>query len=501
MKDVATKHQGNTSSQVPISQHPVFPAIVSLWFAALLGIGSLLLPVTLFEALADTTGIASVIPAAEPPLGVSARILIALVAAGLGVAAGLLIARQVAAAQGATHRAPQRQPQSAKRPISAHEELGAESFDEPVEADVEAPRPAPIPGRRRALAVTEESGPSALLDCAPLPGADTEVALATDEPAEAEPLDLHAFAEDIAEPTDAEEADFTADIAFDPAPAAARLFDEPGEAEAYEADEGDDDDAPFHALRQAMLATTEETPAAPPAATEGEPAPLAELSISELVDRFALSLQRAAARAEAEALAQAEAAMEPEPAFDEAPARYVPDLGVEAMEAPRLDLAPPRFEAEPEPVEAEAVPAALRPIALEEEHGEDEHDDLELTLSLEPEARPFSRPLADDDAADDAADEDDDGEGYSSLLTMRTPQREFVRIDEDEAAEEAIEPVVVFPGQDQRRATPAAENSPEFAETRPFDSPRAGRQPVDQAQAERALRDALHKLQRLSGAA
>ena len=43
-----------SSSQVkaPISAHPLFPAIVALWFAALLGVGSLVLPVVLFEKLA-----------------------------------------------------------------------------------------------------------------------------------------------------------------------------------------------------------------------------------------------------------------------------------------------------------------------------------------------------------------------------------------------------------------------------------------------------------------
>ena len=169
---MAAKDQGQTASQVPISQHPVFPAIVALWFAALLGIGSLVLPVALFEALAEATGLAAAVPAAAPPLGVTARILIALVFAALGVVAGLYIARKVVAAQGATRPAARRRAQpastrrdeAAKRPISAREELGVESFDEPIEAPRPAPAPTPAPGRRRALAVTDESGPSELLD-------------------------------------------------------------------------------------------------------------------------------------------------------------------------------------------------------------------------------------------------------------------------------------------------------------------------------------------------
>ena len=35
--------------KAPISTHPAFPAIVALWFAALLGLGSLVLPAVLLE--------------------------------------------------------------------------------------------------------------------------------------------------------------------------------------------------------------------------------------------------------------------------------------------------------------------------------------------------------------------------------------------------------------------------------------------------------------------
>src|SRR5690606_15272615 len=184
--EVAATHIGTIASKPPISQHPAFPAIVALWFAALLGIGSLVLPVALFESLVIATGLHTVVSVAEPPLGVAARILIALVGAGLGALAGLYIARKVTAAQAAPRFVPvpvRREPKSAepaKRPISAHEELGADGFDEPVE-DL---RSAPIPGRRRALSLTEESGPSELLDYAPLPGADAEIVmLAEEEPA------------------------------------------------------------------------------------------------------------------------------------------------------------------------------------------------------------------------------------------------------------------------------------------------------------------------------
>ena len=85
--------------KAPISTHPVFPAIVALWFAALLGLGSLVLPVALFETLVTASGIAALVPPAVPPLGFTARAVIALTGAIAGAALGLLLARKVARSQ------------------------------------------------------------------------------------------------------------------------------------------------------------------------------------------------------------------------------------------------------------------------------------------------------------------------------------------------------------------------------------------------------------------
>ncbi|MDA7787672.1 hypothetical protein N8940_00375 [Sphingomonadaceae bacterium] len=143
---------GKTGAKPPISAHRAFPAIVALWFAALFGLGSLVLPVALIEGLVNAAGISSVISAAEPPLGATTRIIIALLAAGIGVVLGLFLARKVkasnapepvrqraatldqAAKQAADQTAEGSVPE-AKRPISAHEELGSEFLDDPVDAD------------------------------------------------------------------------------------------------------------------------------------------------------------------------------------------------------------------------------------------------------------------------------------------------------------------------------------------------------------------------------
>lgn len=211
---IAQSAGGSRAAKAPISAHPAFPAIVALWFAALLGLGSLVLPVALIEKLVTVTGIASLIPAAEPPLGFTARAGIALAASIAGTLVGLALARKVATASAPEPNsrgfslASERQ----CRPISAHDELGEDGLDT---TDFAPSSPA---HKRRSLAMVEDNLPSAYLQAVPLPGqaiesrgeaALVEEAFASeptgaDEPvAEAglEPLELGVFAaaEDEAE--------------------------------------------------------------------------------------------------------------------------------------------------------------------------------------------------------------------------------------------------------------------------------------------------------------
>lgn len=151
------------AAKAPLSTHPAFPFIVGLWFAALLGIGSMMVPVPVIERLVELTGLASLVPQTAPPLGFTARALIALGCTVGGGLAGLLIARKV----GQAHRAQtsprqDRNQVAARRPISAHDELGADGLDGPGSS--EAPR------GRRALAVADEEKPSELFDVPPPAG-------------------------------------------------------------------------------------------------------------------------------------------------------------------------------------------------------------------------------------------------------------------------------------------------------------------------------------------
>ncbi|GEM_PF-3596510 len=170
---MAAKPNRKSTRQAPISNHPAFPAMVALWFAALFGIGSLILPGVLFDKAAGLVGLDAV--------GMAGRIGIALCAAALGAVLGVFLARKVAAAHAPVPTRTRRMAPTesdVKKPISALEELGPEGLDQPLDEDEpdiepdrpEAPPAEPIPGRRRALSVTDESGPSEFLDHAPLPG-------------------------------------------------------------------------------------------------------------------------------------------------------------------------------------------------------------------------------------------------------------------------------------------------------------------------------------------
>ncbi len=513
-----------------ISAHPLFPAIVALWFAALLGIGSLILPVTMFDHLAAASG--------DVSLAMTLRSAIALTAAVSGAALGLLLARKVAASSRSARPARGRN-DAAKRPISALEELGPEGFDEPfAEEAPRAPSPEPIPGRRRPLSVTDESGPSEFLDHAPLPGKAGAFAIITEDEyvQEDDALELGEFAQD-AHGAFNPSAHQAADVRFGSESLSNAMADDmAGEAQQLprqtilrQVREAIDQPAaaPFSAPAAMPESTPEHIPvptpvpaprasfgmpqpvaAPPPIEHHEEPAPapvtapapepmsattqrpLAELGMVELVERFALSLQRAANPVVAASHAHA-------------------PFSAEAVES-----FPPEDEFAPEPAPtappAPVIPAALRPISFTDDIHDESDDEYGLALPIGLAPSPFAAPaapLAQVDAGDAVDDEDD---GFASLLAMRSKlgqAREAVRVDDDQAGDD-FEPVVTFPGQEARRASPAPDGpsrdagfraQPDFSRPAPFTAPlpRAG----NPAATEAALRDALSKLQRISGAA
>lgn len=95
-RDLA-ENRKTARANTPVTWHPLFPAMLAVWFGALFGLGILAVRASLLEAIVLSLGIDALIPAAAPPLGATARILLALAftATGglIGGTIGLLMAR------------------------------------------------------------------------------------------------------------------------------------------------------------------------------------------------------------------------------------------------------------------------------------------------------------------------------------------------------------------------------------------------------------------------
>lgn len=152
---------GNTRpARPPVTASPAFAWVVALWFAALLGVGSLIMPVALLESVSTATGLSAMVPQAAPPLGFTAQALLALVGTVGGGGLGFALTRRLARGKAA-------RPAPARRVLSAREDLAHLPDDED---EFDGPQLAAPGGRRRALAMAEEERPSDFLHVVPLPG-------------------------------------------------------------------------------------------------------------------------------------------------------------------------------------------------------------------------------------------------------------------------------------------------------------------------------------------
>ncbi|MXP47709.1 hypothetical protein GRI43_09980 [Altererythrobacter luteolus] len=484
---MAGTNKSKSANQAAISAHPAFPAVVALWFAALLGLGSLVLPIALLEKAVTATGIASIWQSAAPPLGVTARLAIAISAALAGAAAGLFIARKVAQSQST----PSPRKADAKTgdertvatdlpmraPISAHEELGSEGLDEPLEEPHIAREN--FGGRRRALAVTDDSGPSDFFESAPLPGGDAIIddhedydgsdgaaqnaehsTNIDDEPSiAAEPLELHELA--LAEPAaEAVESPFAQPIeneVYEPRPFGASTASELAQPAIAALKNGaqsasvEPEDSHFpkqtpaeipHGEREPMSSQTqpsmvpahEPAPFAPPASATPpeqqftapvEPAaplgerPLNELGIAELVERFAMALQSKSNHVSAPAAEVEDARLDdvPAPAFiPEAEVAAEPEPAASPLVFRRSNPAAVESQPQPEP--------QAQPQFAPAETSQPERFSFSATanasvnsLSQASAAMPAAlRPLGFDDVPDD---DDQDGDLDLSLSFAR----------------------------------------------------------------------------------
>ncbi len=311
---------GNGASQ-PITRHPLFPAIVALWFAALFGIGSVLLGATTIERVVAATGLAKVIPMAAPPLGTTARLLVALGLTGIGGLVGALIGLRLAA-----------------RGASQAEAMGDFSSDGSVDAADDVPAVGRLPGRRRGFvppmesvaepeseAITAQPANANIFQLSDLdddldpsfdPRAfapqDADVVAESAEPAPAESaVDLTPASHESSEDAFAEPAHPHLIDAFSPA-----AWADPAHSVDVADDEEEDEGAPVARLFEAYTRTLEvreapadvaaeheqavseateaPAPSLPPASPGAEriaAAPLDDLSHVELLERLALAME------------------------------------------------------------------------------------------------------------------------------------------------------------------------------------------------------------------
>jgi len=476
--------------KAPLSAHPAFPAIVSLWFAALLGIGSLVLPVVLIERLAGVTGLALVVPAAKPPLGITARALIALAGSVAGAAIGLFIARKVANASDAVQHRP-RIPAGMERecrPIFAHDELGETGLESPP-----CP-PSPLAHKRPKSPVSEARR------CGLLTGSRAED--------ESEPLELDIFTAPRRSPegdrqgagpvsefdwpqdeTRTPDPDATQDMPMSnqdfpcPEPTNALPFAAPSFRRSGHAATQGADHTQAPQGQDAILSQNGGHDPEPPSRltiVEGsrvDNRPLDELGLAQLAGRLGASIEKRKAwlaQRRSDAMAR--------------PARLMP------LENPH------HFNAAGAPDAAHAMADFFEPKAVGEAGsgpgGEAPPGSVSLKQSLAPSPR-----ANDEDAVEDA--EPDEGD-YSSLLAMKNPfsrQHDFVRIAEGENDGGGIAAGVAETGSPHAWARGNAETvlaKAKIAGEIPAPVEPAV-SPLGPDDAERSLRDALATLQRMSG--
>jgi hypothetical protein len=149
----------------PVTARPWFPGALGLWFAALFGLTSLVVPPAVLERFVTTIGLDRVLTAAAPPLGETARLLIAVAASAVGEIVGLLIGRALARKPNAgvtaatfeaedaeaidapwpppERRAQERRFEAPRRPLFASEDLVLPQVD--AAPALAAPHPEPEP--------------------------------------------------------------------------------------------------------------------------------------------------------------------------------------------------------------------------------------------------------------------------------------------------------------------------------------------------------------------
>lgn len=538
MRAEREKRAGIGAALRTLSAHGLFPAVAAGWSAALFGLSSLAVSAEVFGAIVVRLGLPTILPAAAPPLGMTARLLLALLLALAGGVAGLVVALGLRRRAG-SGRAPSVRPAARARTAqtagagtgtgtaSAAGEPAVRLRRRDAHPDAPARRPlvltddllplveeaAPVPGTATAPVAAEiliDSPPPAF--SVPVRRTDAPFAApeARHEPATEVPvLDLTDWSDEpVAEPA----------LATDGVAAAAQeLAPQPF---------GDRTQPPFLPHARAAFAP----PSIPDPIVPGAPrsplahAPIETLGLVQLIERLALALaERRALREAAEAArpvvsADTGAQSEPHhaPLFEPSPFAASEPLATGEATPPALLLRTKPGRAAPRSGWFDAPEAAAPPFAA--------------PASPRAQADPFAFGVADEpDPVDEALLADDDR--YSSLLNLSLSGQARHAGRTDAVDEGAVPPPFPLPPifeqpQDEEpfvegrsEAAPAGSIAPfaapgafDGAEVTPLIAParraqagvggavplRAAPQPVDAEGADRALREALDTLRRMT---
>ena len=186
-RSTVAKHKQTPTRGQPITSHPLFPAVVGLWFGALFGLGSLAVRPSLIEDLVLSTRIDLIIPAAAPPLGITARIMLALIMAVLGAIVGVVLARRLTRPKpeikerARTVRGAVATAQTRQRARDAHPDaplctpISMQDLETGDDAQGAAQPDGRLAGRRRALTVEHVSNEFVPHEFAPLPGGAPQI--------------------------------------------------------------------------------------------------------------------------------------------------------------------------------------------------------------------------------------------------------------------------------------------------------------------------------------
>lgn len=465
----------------PIVSHRLFPVIVALWFAALLGIGSFVVPPALLERLVGATGLPALLPAAAPPLGFTARAMVALTMTGIGALAGLLLAlrlrgsggegavgrrrinlggmaRETAGEEAGLRRrardahpdAPVRRPIAASEDLSSAESLGGAAFETSTgpmrgsHLSSDDPDAAPFaPPAFAALARGAANPDTANPDTA---NPDAERPL----------FAAHAVAEETVEEADFEELPAIG-LSAPESPCVAE--DAPPAFDGH-----DDGDGP--AARREPVAPA---PFAAPVAPAGIDSPVAgrpveELGTVQLVERLALAM--AARRAALPVAAPSASAPVTVPAFAAPFAAPIDHHAVDAADPVENVAAAPEQPAEPafaHPAEVVTEPQAA-PVFEVETEDEPEPDfvlELQQEVETKPEIATDQAVPVDLDASETAAPAFDPS---AQVVTLRPPALEPIAPDLDDGDDDEPDFLPRFLGGDmamQPKQAPAS--APPFA--------------------------------------